>query len=166
MSAWDSPESHSHGWNRMGRDRGDPEKWAKSAGRARLVWLRQSGRGQEAGFWIPEILTELSGAGEAAPGSAPPAGSAHFPRQPRGEAAFLPAPRFLSAASSHPRVAADNARGRTLPPPPHAPHSSCPRGVCGSCLGDPSLPVQLSRGGWARTQRGAAAPPAAALGTR
>lgn len=109
---------------------------SRSAGRAGLRWLSRSGDGQEAGLWIPKLLlTELSGAGETAPGSAPPAVSAHFPRHPRGEAAFLPASRVPSAAPSHPRVAADNARGRALLP--HG--SACPRGVCGWHLGVPSL---------------------------
>lgn len=102
---WESPESHSQGGNQKGEGR-NPEKAPKSwsAGRIGLGWFSQSGDGQEAGPWIPQILlTETFGIGEAAPGSALPAVSAHFLSQPRGEAEFLPAPHFLSSAYLHPR---------------------------------------------------------------
>lgn len=154
-----APATVGTGWGGVAGGELEKASKSRSAGRAGLGWLSRSGDGQEAGLWIPKILlTELSGAGETAPGSVPPAVSAHFPRQPRGEASFLPASRFPSAASSHPRVAADHARGRAL-----LPHDcACPRGVCGWHLGVPSLASSMAprRLGRAHTQGRAAAPPA------
>lgn len=102
MLGWESPVSHSQSGKGEGRN---PEKAPKSwsAGCTGLRWFSQSRDGQEAGPWIPKILfTESSGVGEAVPGSALSAVSAHFLTQPRGEAEFLPAPHFLSEASLHP----------------------------------------------------------------
>lgn len=87
--------------------------------------------------------------------------------QPRGEAAYLSAPRFLSAASSHPPDAADSARRRALPPllprplmPPWsrrvAPGNLQPRGL--RVVRWSSGPAEAG----ARTQDRAAVPPAAA----
>lgn len=117
--------------------------WGKDQERRQSPRARaQSGNRQEAGPWIPQILlTDLSGTEVAAPGSAPPpprSVQAHCPSLPRGEAAFLPAPPFPSAASSHP----GDAR-LTLHPGgcchPRPPHPACPCEVCGWRLSVPSL---------------------------
>lgn len=171
MSEWDSSESDSHSGSQMVVRRGTERRRQRPG--AQGAWgqvgsAREGmGRKRAPGSSKSRLQSSLLLGKDLLAFCHLPSRFISRASQPRGEAAYLPAPRFLSAASSHPPDAADSAPGKALPPLlPRPLMSGWSRRVAPGSLQPRGLRIIRWSSGpaeaGARTQDRAAVPPAAA----